>query len=291
MSASEENQKAKPWRKGDKRKMSLPTSLAYRIRTFGRIYNQPYHSTPGTHGGDAMLTVVRSGKGQYLRANMRVDVTGGMIGLVLPGDDVGVLMADTQEPYDHYYCRFSGNQAIDVAKRIVALHDQQPFFILETWQAVLDCIEQLHVMLSHRVNYTHLEDSHPPTPADGVLGSLLAYLEIPTPSVMDKQMTASRLNGYLNDHLAEPFSLEQMADYFEISKEHLCRLAKVCLNGQTLGVLAEQMKIQWACVLLREGQLRITDVARRVGYLDPLYFSKVFKKHMLQSPRQWRESQ
>jgi YesN/AraC family two-component response regulator len=47
------------------------------------------------------------------------------------------------------------------------------------------------------------------------------------------------------------------------------------------------MKIDWARILLETGTLNVTEVARRVGYADAFYFSRVFKKHAGTSPKNW----
>ncbi|MAX25317.1 MAG: hypothetical protein CMJ19_12525 [Phycisphaeraceae bacterium] len=274
-------------------KVSVPTELAYRVRTFGWIHDQPYHSTHGTHGDDVMLTVVRSGRGFYLRGKDRIEVTGSMVGLVLPqsvtDQDVGILMADPDEPYNHDYCRFAGHQAVDAAKRILQAHDQQPFFKPQSIAQVLDLMRQ---MRGYRVRHTDVSqqsDSRPPSPMEGLLACLLAVLESAEPVVGDeKNLSADRLYRYLHDHMAQPLSLDHMAEAFGVSKEHLCRVAKTVL-GMTIVNQAEQIKIDWATVLLHQPELSIADVARRVGYVDPLYFSKVFRKHMGASPRQWRQ--
>jgi AraC-like DNA-binding protein len=274
-------------------KLSVPTTLAYRIRTFGRIRNQPYHSTHGTHGADAMLTVVRSGRGFYLRGPQRMEVTAGMVGLVLPSDisgsDVGILMADPDDPYDHDYCRFAGEQAMAAVWRILALHDNQPFFHSQQSAGMIDIVQQMNSLFHRHIDFSQQPDSRPPTPMEGLLACGLAMLEMPDESRGDeKGITAAQLRRYLHDNLAQPLSLDHMADYFAISKEHLCRIAKPCL-GMTIGMQAEQLKVDWACVLLRQKDMSIAEVARRVGYVDPLYFSKVFRKQMGLSPRQWRD--
>jgi len=48
------------------------------------------------------------------------------------------------------------------------------------------------------------------------------------------------------------------------------------------------MKMDWARALLAESGLPVTEVARRVGYADPFYFSKVFRRHAGDSPSRWR---
>jgi AraC-like DNA-binding protein len=275
-------------------KQSIPTVMAYRLRTFGWIRNQPYHSTHGTHGDDVMLTVVRSGRGFYLHDNERSEVVGGMVGLVLPqsitGQDVGILMADPDDPYDHDYCRFAGHQAIASVKRILAANDGHAFFFPKHMSQILDLMQQMRSFRERHSDMSQQVDTRPPTPMEGLLACTLAVLEMPEHESEDeKNLSATKLRRYLHDHMAQPLSLDRMAEHFTVSKEHLCRVAKSVL-GVTLVTVAEQIKIDWATVLLHQPELSIADVARRVGYVDPLYFSKVFRKHMGASPRQWRET-
>jgi AraC-like DNA-binding protein len=49
------------------------------------------------------------------------------------------------------------------------------------------------------------------------------------------------------------------------------------------------VRLQRACFLLRDCNLRISEVAMRVGYEDAGYFSRHFKKRFGLSPRQVRE--
>jgi AraC family transcriptional activator of pobA len=41
--------------------------------------------------------------------------------------------------------------------------------------------------------------------------------------------------------------------------------------------------------LLRFGDLTVGEIAFRVGYGDPLYFSRAFKRHTGRSPQAYRE--
>lgn len=275
-------------------KQALPTTLAYRIRTFGWIRNQPYHSTHGTHGDDAMLTVVRSGRGIYLRGSEKIDVVRGMVGLVLPrsvtGEDVGILMTDPDDPYDHDYCRFAGNQAMQTVRRILRANDNQPFFYPQHLPLLIDVMQQMRDQYHHHTDFSQQPDSRPPTLMEGMLASALAVLEMPEQACENQSsMSATMLRRYLQDHLAQPLSLDHMAEDFGVSKEHLCRVARQVL-GTTLLTLAEQIKIDWATVLLHQPEMSIAEVGRRVGYVDGLYFSKVFRKQTGMSPRKWRQS-
>lgn len=266
-----------------------PTRLPVRIRALGHIADQPYHSTPGTHHGDVMLTLVTAGRGWYVRGGKRHAVTAGRVGIVLPGADTGLLMADPDEPYEHYYCRFAGDLASELARKAATRHGQPGggFFAwseASTGAAVLD-----RMLGFGRVAGGHSDEEHPmPTPAEGLLLHLLSLLHEPD-TLPDSAITERTLRQYLVDHLAEPTDLSAMAAHFGVSKSHLCRTGKAAL-GQTVGAAAEQVKVNWAKVLLGEPTLNVGEVARRVGYLDALYFSRVFKRATGRSPRAWRRT-
>jgi len=84
-------------------------------------------------------------------------------------------------------------------------------------------------------------------------------------------------------------SLDRTAAHFGLSRAHLCREAKRLL-GMPFQKAAEREKLIWAATLLRDRtlDLNVSEAAYRVGYADPLYFSKVFKRHHGISPSSYR---
>jgi len=51
----------------------------------------------------------------------------------------------------------------------------------------------------------------------------------------------------------------------------------------------EEYRIRQACQLLGETNLPVTTIAHSVGYEDPLYFSKAFKKNTGRAPSDYRK--
>jgi AraC family transcriptional regulator, arabinose operon regulatory protein len=267
---------------------SPPTRLPFRIRTLGRVTNQPYHATAGTYHDDAMLSVVRSGMGFYHRGERRERLQRGFVGLVLPSADPGLLLADVHDPYDHYYCRFAGREALRMARAIVASHGGRSFFPFRRWA---EAAGMLDAMLSLD---RHATPGHPDwmTQTEGALARLLSLLLLP-PGAGEKLLTPSGLERYLLDHIAEPFELDRAAEHFGVSRFHLSRRARALL-GDRLEAVSRRLKLEFALSLLdaTSPNLGVADVARRVGYDDPLYFSRVFRRHMGVSPSRYRaESQ
>jgi YesN/AraC family two-component response regulator len=49
------------------------------------------------------------------------------------------------------------------------------------------------------------------------------------------------------------------------------------------------MKIHYACQLLSQSKMKIKEVGDKIGYDDPYYFSRIFKKVTGKSPVQYKE--
>ena len=47
-----------------------------------------------------------------------------------------------------------------------------------------------------------------------------------------------------------------------------------------------QYRLEQAIELLKDGDYTVQEVSSLVGYSDPLYFSRIFKKHVGYSPSQ-----
>lgn len=160
------------------RPQPVPTQLPYRLRAVGRVREDPRHSTRGTHHGDAMLTVVMSGRGAYHQRSGVLPVSAGMVGLVLPGDDPGILMTDARDPYDHYYCRFAGRLALETAGAIASGRAERFTFWPEAAGRVTPWLARMPEAF-RRVPVTASDQPGTLTPAEALLAQVLAELSFP----------------------------------------------------------------------------------------------------------------
>lgn len=93
---------------------------------------------------------------------------------------------------------------------------------------------------------------------------------------------------YLNEHLAEDIRIEALARMTFLSPSRLTHIFRQ-QTGKTIYGWREQQRISRACDLLHQTQLSVTQIARAVGYQDPLYFSRIFSQHRQISPREYRK--
>lgn len=81
--------------------------------------------------------------------------------------------------------------------------------------------------------------------------------------------------------------IDQMAQYAAVSRSQLNHKLKQ-LMGVTPSEMIREARIKRACMLLRESNLTVNEIAYRCGFSDPKYFSKCFKASKGCSPTAFR---
>lgn len=93
---------------------------------------------------------------------------------------------------------------------------------------------------------------------------------------------------WIEGHLAEPLDRERLAGRVDLSPTHLTHLFKR-LTGRAPLEHLRHLRMAEAKRMLREGKLKVREIARRVGYEDPYHFSRAFRAHEGFSPRAYVE--
>jgi transcriptional regulator GlxA family with amidase domain len=88
---------------------------------------------------------------------------------------------------------------------------------------------------------------------------------------------------FLRQHLHEPISRQDLAEQFSMTPEHINALFKKEL-GVTPTQLIHRERVYRAYQWIRNEGLSVKQAAEKVGFCDPFYFSKVFKRIMGLSP-------
>ena len=94
---------------------------------------------------------------------------------------------------------------------------------------------------------------------------------------------------YIEDNLDNSdLSVETMSEHLGMSRVHLYK-KMLSITGSTPSEFIRQIRLRHAEVLLRKSQLTVSEVAYKVGFNNPRYFSKYFKEMYGVMPSQYKQ--
>ena len=95
--------------------------------------------------------------------------------------------------------------------------------------------------------------------------------------------------NYIEKNYAQKLKLSDVADQIYVSQWHLSKLLNK-YTGQNFSELLNSVRIEKAKELLCDPSLRVGDIADAVGFMDMAHFSRVFKKIVGTSAKDYRNS-
>lgn len=95
---------------------------------------------------------------------------------------------------------------------------------------------------------------------------------------------------YISAHYLESIHLDDIAAHLYVSKSRLCKIFKDH-TGISIGDYMTMLRLQKACVLLKENTMMVRDVAAAVGFKSYPHFIRTFTNKIGMSPKKFvRES-
>ena len=94
---------------------------------------------------------------------------------------------------------------------------------------------------------------------------------------------------YFNEHYSEEISIEEYAQNNHFSVSWFIRSFKHCTGSTPMQYILSK-RIYNAEILLHDSTYNVTEIAEIVGYDNPLYFSRIFKKVKGVSPSEYRKN-
>lgn len=95
---------------------------------------------------------------------------------------------------------------------------------------------------------------------------------------------------FIEDNCHRVLSIDEMAAQISVSAQYLCYLFKNAFQLRPMEYVNRERINRSKELMLNEPQLKLREVALRVGFDSPSYFSSVFKKIEGMSPEQFRGS-
>ncbi|MEZ5502038.1 MAG: helix-turn-helix domain-containing protein [Halioglobus sp.] len=104
---------------------------------------------------------------------------------------------------------------------------------------------------------------------------------------LDPRIRAAR--AYIEKHYTADIVLADVAAASSLSSSRLSGLFKR-ETGTSVMAYRNELRLVKAAQLLLHSNLRIADIGNRVGYPEQAFFSRIFRRHLGMSPRQYRAS-
>ncbi len=257
------------------------------ITQIGYFPKASYHYRERRKGcEDNILIYCVQGKGHYIVDNKRYEVHANQF-IILPVTDKYMrYWADIEDPWTIYWVHYTGDNIATLNKSLNLSITNGPIHIpfndkaIETWHNIYQTLE-MGYSIENLCN------------ANFCLYHLIAVFLFPQRHISNERdeqvdiITQTILN--MRNNLSKKLSVEDMARMHKLSVSHFSNLFRKATGMPPIDYFI-QLKMQRACQLLYANGSKIKMVASELGYEDPYYFSRIFKKHIGTSPEQYRIS-
>lgn len=97
-----------------------------------------------------------------------------------------------------------------------------------------------------------------------------------------------KIQSFVEANLHRDVSLRALADHVNLHPTHLSKLYKI-ETGEGISDFVARLRMETACHKLMSTDKKVYEISAGIGYLDPAYFIKVFKRQFGMTPQEYRE--
>ncbi len=125
--------------------------------------------------------------------------------------------------------------------------------------------------------------------AMSVLDACAGYEYLKSLLKTSEKRTDTAIDDYVTAHVGEDLSIKRLRSVFKLSNTELYAIFEEFFNS-TPAEFIKKRRLSYACELLVNSDLPISVISEKCGICDYNYFSKVFKKEIKISPREYRKA-
>lgn len=274
----------------------LPDALLDRLSTIPRLKQlyvtdlgyypkARYHHVHRDLGTEEWILIFcTAGKGAVFTPEHSWDMTRGSL-VLLPPNKEHTYQASEERPWSIFWVHFRGSQVTEYLPSPEAYF--QSVLRDDDFNEITDLFWKM--IRTFAGSYSDQASFY----VTSLLINLLAYLALSNQLTSTQRVTAnayvSQTIQYIYNHMDQKIHTAQISHDLGISDSYLSRLFHNSLNKSITEFITET-KIKQACHYLQYTDLPVQQIAQQVGYNDQFYFSRVFKKYVKISPRQFRQN-
>lgn len=233
---------------------------------------------------DYALIYCLTGKGQCITKNGAINLRSDQF-IMLPPNEFYNYQADAKHPWEIYCMHFNGNMINELSatfdlKRFafptnIAFDSQ----IIDSWKEIVCNLST--GFTDEKIAYANL-----------CLYRFISFFLFPnhgqktTPDV-DKHCQLDQSILFMKANVHKRLSVDEIAETFKYSPSHYSVLFKQKTGLSPIEYFI-RLKIQHAGELLTGSNLIVKEIAGKVGYDDPFYFTRIFKKITGKTPREYK---
>ena len=235
---------------------------------------------------DNILFYCVQGKGYYTLDGHTFTLNPNQYVIVPATDKPLIYWSDTEDPWSIYWVHFTSDalQAFNRAYHIVP--EQGPQYIPHNEKGIRIWDEM----------YENLSRGYSP---ENLMNTNLCLYHLIATFVFSQQQNQNSSSpekaiiretiDYMKNNLDKTIRIEDFADLNKYSVSHFSKLFRLTTGMSPIEYFIH-LKMQKACQLLYTEDSRVKQIAALLGYDDPYYFSRLFKKYMNTSPETYRKS-
>ena len=122
-----------------------------------------------------------------------------------------------------------------------------------------------------------------------LLARLLPSLKLQRNKGTDYPELTYRISNYISEHFRETLTLGQLAQQMGISKSHLSHLFTEKM-GQNFSSYLSSIRLSYACQLLSETDISVTEISEISGFESQRTFFRAFHNRFRITPLKYRQA-
>lgn len=204
--------------------------------------------------------------------------------LVIPPGKIHTYGADEERPWTIFWVHIKGENVppllteLEVTQTNPILYLGESPELLALFEELLDVVE--HGYATSRLLYASQILGH-------LIGQMIWDRRRNWRGPLDTTQKVAESITYMKQHLDQRATLASLAALANLSESHYRSLFKRQIGYAPMDYFV-RLRMHKACQLLDTTNLNVKEIATKVGYEDPLYFSRVFKAVVEVTPTQYR---
>lgn len=244
------------------------------------------HYRERSHGADQYILIYCvEGKGRARIRSIDYAVRAGEF-IIVPIHESHRYSADESDPWTIYWIHFKGSHAGPVAALLQKKLEGHKGFVHFT-EARIQLFNRMYEQLERGYEHDNLAY------ANMCLWHFLSTFIFQEADKLQSGISEKKDNiNYAIDLMGQKvdcmLTLEEIAKFVHLSASHFSSLFKKKTGFSPIEYF-NQLKMQKACQYLLFSDLRVKEIAFKLGIEDPYYFSRLFTKTMGMPPNEYRD--